>query len=495
MSEEQLKISDLNLPTLDDIELPLKVKELINLLSKSEVETYLIGGFVRDMVLGNKSLDLDFVVVDKSAIDVAAKIISKIEGNYFLLDEETKTTRVVLKDEMCVNYTFDFTSVAKSKLEDDFLRRDFTFNALAINLQKPDVLIDKFSGLNDLKNKNIKAIKLTNLTDDPLRFIRAFRFAVLLQGCIDKEVLDYIKKNLNQFNSSVSGERIAVELWKILDNDNSFEYMKLMSEVGLLEKIFPELTPMRKVTPNDYHHLWLFDHSVELIKTAEENFSKLPGWAKEELSSSFGHLESPKRKAIVKLGCVFHDVGKPGTWEIKNINGAEKHTFYGHDKLGADIVSKIAERLKFSNAITDLLTKLVRHHLRPFQLSQGNAPISERALYRFFREVGDDIPPLLMLVISDLYATLGPKVTKESLLDGEKLILFLFDEYKKYKAREIEIARKPKLLDGNEIMSITGLKPSPKLGSLMKELDEAIALREITTKDGAQKWVLDRIKK
>lgn len=470
--------------------LPSKVKKLLSLLKDEKTDIYLVGGFVRDLILGQISYDLYFIVLDKSAIELCKELALKFDGNYFLLDELTQTARLVLKDEDSKSYTFDFTPVVKSNLEADFARRDFTINALAINLKDPNVLIDKLSGLNDLQQKKIKAIKLNNLLDDPLRFIRAFRFATLLQGEIEKGTLLFIKENLNSFNDSISSERISHELWKILDNDYSFKYMKQMSDIGLLEKIMPELTPMRKVTPNDFHHLWLYDHSIELIKTFEDNFLRLPSWVKEELNKPFGLLDSPKKKAITKLGCVLHDVGKPKTWEIKNIDGKEKHTFYGHDKLGAEITLQIAERLKFSSSIQSTLSKLIRYHLRPFQLSQGNAPISERALYKFFRDVESDTPLLLALAMADLYTTVGPKITKEDLEEGEKLILFLFNAYKKHKTKEEVKLKKPKLLDGNEIMELTGLGPAPKLGEIIKELDEAIAVGEINSKEEAKKWVM-----
>lgn len=481
-----------NLPKISSIQLPKAPKELIKFLSSQDVDIYLIGGFVRDLILGVNSFDLDFIVLDKSVSNLCKELAKKFQGNYFVLDETTQTTRFVLEDSNSNSYTFDFTPVSKVNLEEDFKRRDFTINTLAINLKEQDVLIDKFSALDDLQQKRVKAVRLENFLDDPLRFIRAFRFACHIGGEIDKETLDFISKNITL--QSISPERIAHELWKIFDNDSSHKYIKQMSDIGLLEKIFPELTPMRKVTPNDFHHLWLYDHSIELIKTFEEKFSIIPPWAKEELNKQFGNLESPTKKAVSKFDSLFHDIGKPDTWEIKKIDGKEKHTFYGHDKLGENIIKNIGERLKFSNSIIETLGRLVRYHLRPFQLSQGNEPITERALYRFFRDVGKDTSLLLMLAMADLYATVGPKITKEDLLNGEKLILFLFDEYKKYLSKETEKAKKPKLLDGNEIMELTGLKPSPKLGDIIKELDEVIAIGEIKTKSDAVSWVKEKLK-
>lgn len=475
--------------SLNKSNLPFLVKNLLNYLSTCDFEIYLIGGFVRDLILQKSSFDLDFLIVDKDPVETGKQLANKFDGHSFLLDKETKTVRVVLNDENARNYTFDFTSVIKSKLEEDFLRRDFTINALAIDLKNPDKLIDKFSGLNDLQEKKIKAIKTDNLSDDPLRFLRAFRFAAIFSGVIEEETLTFISNNLSSFNEKVSNERVSVELWRMLDSDNSYKYVRKMADIGLLEKIIPELTPCRKVTPNIFHHLWLFDHSIELIRTFEENFHKIPDWAKDELNKPFGSLLSPTKKSVTKLASLLHDIGKPVTWEIKQVDGNEKHTFYGHDKLGAQIVKEVGERLKFSNSIIDFLSKLVNYHLRPFQLSQGNAPITDRALYRFFRDLGEDTPSLLMLAFSDLYATVGPKVTKEDLSNGEKLLLFLFEKYKDHIDIKKEKAKKPKLLDGNEIMQLTGMKPSKKLGDIIKELDEVIGIGEITTKEEAKNWI------
>ncbi len=397
-----------------------------------------------------------------------------------MLDKDTGTTRLILKDESCNGYSFDFTSVKKENLENDFKRRDFTINALAIDLKHPNEILDYFNGITDLKEKKINAINLKNLTDDPLRFLRTFRFAAQINGMISQEIITFIKENINYFNENIAGERISTELWKTLDSTDSFPHIKLMSESLILEKIFPELIKMRKVPPNDHHHLPLYEHSIELVKTFEEKISIIPNWAKDELKDSL---------SIIKLGCIFHDIGKPDTWEIKNIEGKEKHTFIGHDKLGAEMVVEISERLKFSSATTNILCNLVRHHLRPFQLSNNNTQISDRALFRFFRDLNSDTPKLLMLSLADLHATLGPKITKEDLDKNENLILFLFNEYKKYTEKEEEKAKKPKLLDGNEIMEITGIQPSRKLGDLIKELDELIGIGEITTKEEAVEWV------
>lgn len=488
-----IPLSKLNIPLIFKLDLPNQVKNLINDLSKADFEIYLIGGFVRDLILKKISFDLDFLIIGRNPREICNELAKRFDGHSFLLDEDTMTTRLILRGSETALYTFDFTSVQKKDLEKDFQRRDFTINALAINLNNPDELIDKFSGLSDLQNKVIRAIATDNFLDDPLRFLRAFRFAALLGGEIEKESLEFIKNNLKSFDDKISKERVSFELWKILDLDNSFTYIKQIGDIGLLEKMLPELTPTRKVTPNSHHHLWLFDHSIELIKTFEENFYKIPPYAKEILSSPFGETLSPLKKAVTKLACLLHDIGKPSTWEIKEIDGNEKHTFCGHDKIGAEIVKGLGERLKLSNAIINCLTKLVRYHLRPFQLSNPNEPITEKALYRFFRDIGNDTPSLLMLALADLHATLGPKITKDDVKKSEELVLYLFDAYAKYAEKKLEQSKKPKLLDGNEIMKITGLKPSPELGKIIKELDEAIGVGDIKTKEEAIKFVKEHL--
>lgn len=496
MSLRKINLSSLNLPTLDTIILPEAVKGLIKTLKLEKNDVYIVGGFVRDLLLKRKSYDLDFIVVNKDSLELTSNLASELNGSWFVLDDETKTTRLVLKDENSLKYTFDFTPVSDALLENDFARRDFTVNTFAINLKNPDFVEDRFSAFDDLKEKIlIRAVNLKNLLDDPIRFLRAFRFSAILNGAIESKTFDFIKDNLTCFNQEIASERIASELWKIFDYDLSFKTIIKISDSGLLEKIFPELSPMRKVPPNIYHHLWLYDHSLELVKTCEEKFISVPDWVANELLEQFSSAESPRKIGIVKFACMLHDLGKPGTWEIKKINGEEKHTFYGHDKLGEEITDRICERLKLSNSIRDSAKKLVRYHLRPFQLSQNNAPITERALYRFFRDTDTDTTMLLMLAMADLYATVGPKVTDSDLKTGEKLILYLFEEYRKYRTETEEIASKPKLLDGNEIMKITGLKPSPEIGLILKDLDEAIAVGEIKTKEQAIHWLKEKIGK
>jgi len=486
-------LKNLGFNSLNTLKLPLKVHELLEYLRSKDFDVYLVGGFVRDLFCDIESKDLDFILTDKKTLELGKELENKFSGNSFLLDDETQTLRFVFNDDMLKEFTFDFTSVPKDKLYLDLERRDFTFNALAINLKEPGFVIDLFNGINDLKRKHVKAIKLTNLLDDPLRFIRAFRFEALLKGELEESLNSFIKDNLDHFDDEVSVERITVELWKIFDTDNSFSYVKQLADVGLLEKIIPELAHCKKVPPNDHHHLPLFDHSIELVKTFEENYCKIPDWAQEILNKPIGLSSSPKIKGVTKLASILHDIGKPDTWEVKEINGTQKHTFYGHDKLGEEITEKIGERLKFSNAITHLISKLVRYHLRPFQLSQNDAPITSRALYRFFRDVGDETIPLLMLSLADLWATRGPKISEDDLKKNEKLVMYLFDEYKKYHEEKRVKDKKKKLIDGNEVMQITGLKPSPIIGQILIELDEAIAVGEVSSKDEAKDWILKKL--
>lgn len=300
MSLRKINLSNLNLPTLHALTLPAAVKDLIKILGGERDDIYIVGGFVRDLLLKKKSYDLDFIIVNKDSCELTSSLASRLNGSWFVLDEETRTTRLVIKDENCLKYTFDFTPVSESLLENDFKRRDFTVNTFAINIKNPDFVEDRFSAIEDLKEKVIiRAVDLKNLLDDPLRFLRAFRFLAVLNGEIEDKTYNFIKSNLNHFNEKVASERITTELWKIFDCDSSFKTIINMSGSGLLEKIFPELAPMRKVPPNIYHHLWLYDHSLELIKTCEEKFNSMPDWAKNELTEQFSTAESPKKIGVV----------------------------------------------------------------------------------------------------------------------------------------------------------------------------------------------------
>jgi putative nucleotidyltransferase with HDIG domain len=454
-------------------------KDVFRLAETAGLKIYLVGGFIRDFLLnkeGNGSFakDLDFAVAGGPAIEFARQVAESLSGHFVLLDEKNDTARVVLDE----GINLDFAGCVGGSIENDIKRRDFTINALAWDAAEPEKIIDLVGGMDDIKTLTIRAISEDNLVDDPLRLLRAFRFSATTSGAIDKVTLGYIGKQAKLL-ATVAPERISYELFLLMEHP-AFAVTQQMAETGLLEVIFPELTACRKVTTNAYHHLGLFDHSLELLKQAESRLNELPQWALDSFAQpiSFGIT----RLSATKVACLLHDIGKPDTWQITDEG---RHTFYGHDNLGAEMTETISERLRWSKPLSRFIVKLVKWHLRPGQLYHQGPPTT-KAVHRFYRNVGFDLPELMLLAFADLDSTCGAGLPEENKSLLAKNLIELFHGFSVFINEQRSTAR---FLDGNEVMHILGIKAGPIVGELLDLLDEAQGVGEITDKDQAKQFI------
>ena len=447
---------------------------------------YLVGGYLRDIFSGkstkeNLPKDIDFAFLGDSAIQFARTLADKLNGHFVLLDENLDTARVVLQ-EGCV---IDLAGVVGGSIKTDIFRRDFTINALAWDPEEPDKIIDLVGGLSDLKNKIVKAISEENLLADPLRLLRAFRFQATTNCTIDGETFDLLKKN-SKYLAESAAERINYELFKILEADDATSILKMMGEATVLEVIFPELTPTRQVTKNAYHHLGLYDHSLEVVRQAELSTKKVPSWVM--VSAAKDITSGISRLAATKLACLLHDIGKPTTWVITDEG---RHTFFGHDKVGADLCEVIAQRLKWSTALSKFIVKLVAWHLRPGHLFHQGPP-TEKAVNRFYRKCGADVPELMLLAFGDLGATCGPGLEGANREALEKSLIELLNGFPVFISKQESI---PSLMDGKSVMSLLGIGPGPVVGEILEALHEAQCLNEVVGLKAAERFVVDFYRK
>lgn len=448
--------------------------------SRRGLKLYLVGGYVRDAMLkrdGGSVKDFDFAVVGGSAVAFAEAFATAHGGHFVLLDRDLDTARVVAEDATII----DFAGCMGATIEQDLHRRDFTVNALAWDAERPDTIIDLVGGVEDLHAKRIRAISEQALIDDPLRVLRAFRFAAALAAQIEAPTLDMIKRHAASL-SKVAGERVSYEWFTTMDAPRVGDLVKKMGATGVLEAIFPELTAQHKVTSNAYHHLGLFDHSMEAVAQSEEFLQKAP----EFVLSSLGRRDSyaVTRRAATMTACLLHDIGKPDTWEITEEG---RHTFIGHDKLGAQMNETVAKRLKWSRPIERLITRLIAAHLRPGQLYHQGPP-TDKAVHRFYRNIGEDTPELITLAFGDLGATRGPGLeeTRGALENSLRELLAGYPVF-------VDSQKKlPKLLDGEQIMQLLGIKPGRLVGELLEELEEAQALEQVTDREEAERFVADK---
>lgn len=459
------------------------VSRVSRLAADRGASLYLVGGYIRDAVLGKLEgiKDLDFAVADKEAIGLARGIADTLEGHFVLLDESNDTARVVLDDGTVI----DFAGCLGGTIETDLLRRDFTINSLAWSASRPDVLLDPTGGMEDIERRLVRAVSEKAFEEDPLRLLRAFRFSARLGFDIEKNTMTYIEKHRKSL-AGVAVERINYELFALLSEPGSGDMLERMGALELLDVVFPELTECRQVTANAFHHLGLFDHSIEAVRQMEMTLPDLPGWVRESADQelSFG----VSRLAATKLACLLHDIGKPATWSITEEG---RHTFYGHDGVGADMAEPLSERMKWSRPVTRLIIKLIKWHLRPGQLFHQGEP-SLKAVSRFYRNVGDDLPELMMLAYGDLGATRGDGLTPEvrgSLSRNFDGLLSGFVLYKEQRKRV------PRLLNGRDIMSLLSLQPGPAVGDLLDSLDDAQAAGEVQDRLQAEDFVRDLYEK
>ncbi len=449
-----------------------------------KVKLYLVGGALRDLILGRAKDNPDFDFCLKSgALKFGAALARKLKCAYILLDEEHAACRLAKKINQKL-YTFDFSDFRAGTLEKDLLHRDFTINSMALELKEifsggdlEPQLIDPYAGKADLQAKRIKATAAGSFKEDPLRILRAFSFSCALGFSLDKETLRLAKKEKDRVGA-VSSERIREELFKILDTSEAYASLVSLDKLKILEIIFPEIKPMRRIGQGPYHHLDVWQHTLETLKQFElilKDVKKNPeisAYLQEELAGF------RKRSSLLKLACILHDVGKPKA--LRREKG--KIIFHGHERVGLGLTRLISRRLKLSNEECRALERIVLWHLRPGYLSDNPHPTA-RAIFRYFRDTGEDALSVLLLSLADQRATKGPLTTALSRVRHEKTVKTLIAKLLKSKEeKKIEY-----FLNGNDLMRKFKLSPSPLIGKLLADLQEAQAIGRIKNKNAAWK--------
>jgi len=455
-----------------------EINGVISSLCLPSTKIYLVGGYLRDKLLGKESPDRDYVVRGESAAGFARKFADKTDGYFVLLDDEFDIARVVMPDK--VNYV-DFARCFGEDIYDDLNRRDFTINALALPICTDEAkIIDRHDGIGDLNKKIVRAISEQNLIDDPLRCLRAFRFSAQLGFAIDEKTNSYIQKHLPLIQN-VANERILAELIKLFEPEHCSENLKKMKENGLLFYIFPELEVQESVPPNLHHHLNLIDHSIETVRQVEQILYTLPEWVQEQLFSE--QANGIKRISLLKIAALLHDLGKPQTWQIDEEG---RHRFIKHDDVGAKLAEEPLKRLKFSKNAAKYIIKLIRHHIYPSQLIRDRELTTEKAVMKMFRKLEDESVDVIVLAMADRLSARGQEITDEVINANISGLRGFLEEYKKTKEKVDSI---PKLLSGHDIMEILGLPAGPRIGRVLKALREGQLAGDVNTHEEAVAFI------
>ena len=443
--------------------MPIKLNqiqsEIMDIISQAAddlgLSVYVVGGFVRDQILNRVSKDIDIVCVG-SGIELAKKIATIIKpksnlvvyGRFGTAMLKYKNLEIEFVGARKESYNEDSRKpiVEDGTFEDDLKRRDFTINALAISLNKEDkgTLIDHFNGLEDIVEKVLKTPLEPGITfsDDPLRMMRAIRFATQLNFKIAEPTFHAIQKYKDRIQI-VSKERITTELAKIIQSPIPSIGFKLLEESGLLKIIFPEMLLLKGVeVRNGKSHKDNFYHTLEVL----DNVAKM--------SNNY----------MLRWAAILHDIAKPQT---KRFHPEKGWTFHGHEAVGANRVPKIFKRLRLPlDHQMKYVQKLVRLHLRPISLTKEI--VSDSAVRRLLFEAGDDIDDLMTLCHADITSKNEFKVKK------------YISNFKLVKTKLVDLEEKDKIrnwqppISGEQIMKTFDLSPSRKVGVIKKAIREAI---------------------
>ncbi len=472
------------------------LQEIYDFLKGRCSKFYLVGGYVRDLLMGHPSRDIDFAVAG-DAMKLARKVANRFGGFFVPLDEERHTARAVFRDEEGEVSFVDLARLRGDGITADLALRDFTINAMAIDLNDPSEfrLIDPYNGQGDLKAKTIRAVSDTAFKDDPLRALRAVRLAAELGFHIEPKTEELLRRDAHLI-TKVSAERVRDELSKILAQPNADRHLRQLDDLGLLGTIIPEVERMKGVKQPKPHHLDVFAHSLETVGRLEEVIEILKG---ERSASPFlhplssvpypleAHLSQPTsggrtRLILLKLIALLHDVGKPLT---KSIDQDGCIHFYGHAEVGGRMAGDILRRLRFSSNEVRLACTAVAHHMRPMRLAKQER-ITNGDVYRFFRDTSEAGIDILLLYLADHLATWGPNLRPARWRRRVELVNLMLADY--YQRRE-EVISPPKLLDGRDLMREFGLEEGPRIGELLEAVREAQVEGKVKTKEEALAYV------
>lgn len=485
--------------------LPAEALEPLRLAARLHGKpVHLVGGAVRDLFLGRPLGDLDLACV--GAQSLARKLAAALKGTPVVLDETNQVHRVALPPGGGTLRQIDVAELQGAGIEQDLARRDFTLNAMALPLREDlaaavpaKAVLDPRGGLADVAAGRLRCEDARLMKEDPLRLLRAFRIAAQLGFEIEKGTLEMIA-GLRHRVRTPAGERTRVELLLLLAVPGASRWLKLMDETRLLTALFEEMEPARLCAAEYYGEGGVLRHSLDVCERADYLLSHVGRVFPEQARAVEAHL-SPELRALILLSSLLHDVAKAET--AKTVDGRLR--FFGHDVVGAKRAGEIMKRLRCSNEETALVTAAVLHHLRPGGLATAGE-ITDKAIYRFFRDLGPHALPLLCVCWGDHASHLPEKTVVKALktaaLDPVKGVAALGrvrpQEARKtiYHLQVISLLmrrlfdedRKPvpdRLIDGNEIMKLLSLKPGPEVGEWLERLREAQAEGKIATRADA----------
>lgn len=475
------------------------------------VSIYLVGGAVRDVLLGRPVHDLDFAL-PANAIKTARRIADALSrvgsgsgahGDFYALDVERDTGRVIATAENRERTIMDFAAFRGADLESDLLGRDFTVNAIALDL-KDNSLHDPLNGAMDLKDRRLRQCSQSAMVDDPVRVLRGIRLAASFDFHILPETRAAMKA-ASGLLGKISPERLRDELIRIFDGPKPAACVRALDLLGALDQVLPELARLKGVEqiPPHVHDVW--EHTLAVLShldgilaalapaydptSAEDLLNGLLvmriGRFREQISAALvARLTSDRSsRGLLFLAALYHDVAKP---QSKQTDETGQAHFWDHDQQGAEILEQRARMLALSNDEVQRLVTIVRNHMRIHfytnRLVREAKPPSRRAIYRFFRDAGPAGVDLCVLALADLRATYEQTLPQETWAAALDVVRMLLEAWYEKKQEQVT---PPSLVDGNDLMRALKLKPGALIGELLEAVREAQAMGNVSTREQA----------
>ncbi len=483
------------------------LERLKRLLEAGGYEARLVGGAVRDRLIGREPNDFDIVVVGP-ALSLARALADQVGGFFYILDARREYGRVVVRSPEGRRFYVDLTRRDGESWEEDLRRRDFTINAMMVDLEtflRADVFVpvDPLGGWEDLQAGRLRLCAPDAFRRDPVRIIRAVRFEAEFRLRMTSEAEQALREVL-PWLSIVAPERVREEIVKILLIPPLVRSLRRMETLEILERILPEVAGLRGVEQGPPHVWDVYEHTLRVVAAIEqflggatepsaegEALAELrdlpPRWAEvaEAMAPWWERLEARwaeevavghPRRALLLLGALLHDIGKPAT---RTVGPDGRVRFIGHEAVGAEWTARRLEALRFSNDEIEEVETLVRHHMRPHVMARGKP--TPRALYRLFRDVGESGVDLALLALADTLAVWGPTLTEEIWAPRLQLARALWQAF--FEAPD-RFVRPTPLIRGEDLLAL-GVPEGPQIGRILEAIREAQAAGEVTTREEA----------
>ena len=444
-------------------------------------QAWIVGGAVRDELLGRPIRDVDIAVRGEPE-QAARKQAGRVRGPVFRLSEAFGAWRVIDRG---AGRVYDFSPLQGETIEDDLRRRDFTVNAMARPCDGGE-LIDPLGGRADLEARTLRVLGAAAYEQDPLRPLRLARFAAELGFAPDPET-ERLTAQAAPGVADAAGERVYAELRRLVIAESALDGLALADRCGLLRAVLPELAALHDIEQSSYHHLDVYEHTLEVLERQIELEGRLDelfgaadaGRLRRTLAEPLA--DELTRGQALRFGALLHDIGKPATREVRPDG---RVTFMRHDSVGEQMVRLLCRRLRTSERFSRFLEGLTRHHL-VLGFLVHERPLDRRQVYRYLSRTAPVEVEVTLLSCADRLATRGRRAEEATAAH-----LGLARELMHAALDWREHGPPPVPLRGDELAAELGVEPGPELGRLLAELAEAVYAGEIDTREQAVEMAL-----